>query len=214
MKTLLFAPLWLGEDRVERNKKWLYYYDGSLIENSEVLLVDNGSDLGRLKEFEQFASTLKTKVTIIPCHVHIPRASHREYEYWYRAFRVALVYAMENNFDKIVHIDSDVYVLNKKLCNYINGLDSGWNTFWCKRHGFPESTFQIIVKDQFMSALKFFTIDYLKIFGKDDAENVIPFTNVNKEFVGDRYGELDAEQTSEMDYYCQTPNHRVLVFKS
>jgi glycosyltransferase involved in cell wall biosynthesis len=215
MKTLLFAPLWLGEDRVERNKKWLNYYSSlnDKLEAYEILLVDNGSDEGRLKEFAQFASTLKVPVTIISCHVHISRTSHREYEYWYRAFRVALVYAMDNKFDKILHIDSDVYVLSSRLASYINNLDSGWNTFWCRRHNFPESTFQVIVKDEFMNALKFFTIDYLKHFGKDDAENIIPFTNVNRFYVGDRYGETNTEQTNDMDFYCQTPNHRMLTFR-
>lgn len=215
-KTLLFAPMWLGEDRLERNTKWLSYYNKLIQEHhlhcSEILLVDNGSESKRLKQLYEFLSNLHVKVTIIECHVHIPRVSLREYEYWYRAFRIALVYAKKHGFTRVLHVDTDMFLLNRKICYYINGLDKGWNTLWCSRHNFPESTFQMICEDQLTNALDFYTIDYLKHFGKEDAENIIPWTNICKDFKGDRYGELNLQQSPDMDYYCQCLNQTPIQF--
>jgi hypothetical protein len=36
------------------------------------------------------------------------------------------------------------------------------------------------------------------------AEKIIPFTNVERSFVGDRYGEKVNKQMEGLDYFCQT----------
>ena len=211
MKTLLFAPMWLdAEDRLTRNLKWLDFYTSDIKEKlgiNGIFFVDNASS-------QENIDIIKSKhpdVVIHRCTEFMPRASHREYPYWYRAFRIAAQYAQDNGYDKIVHIDTDVYVLSDKICTYIKSLDAGWNTFWCARHNFPESTFQIIGKDKIQEMKEWMTVGYLKHY-PCDAENVIPFTNVNKSFKGDRYGETNEKQKPDMAYYCQCPNEIMLNF--
>lgn len=210
-KTLLVAPMYLDEgDRYERNVKWLNYViplQEKLGFNS-ILLLDNRSV--RLNEFlRQMPKTNFIKV--YKFDEHLSRTAHTEYPYWYRAFGYAARYARENAYSKIIHIDTDVYLLNDKICEFVKNIDSGWNTFWCPRHNFPESTFQVIGFDQLEKFEAFMSKNPIHYYGHD-AENLLPFTHIHKQFKGDRYGEIRASQTSDMDYYCQAPVDIELIF--
>ena len=214
MKTLLFAPLFIdGFERFERNKQWLDYMGkwASRLNYDELYYVDNASNICYLFEFEQL---LTPNIKIHKFYSRLLRNTHNAYGYWYSAFAQAIKYAKQNDFDKIVHIDTDVYLLTPQIYEYVNNIRSGWSCFWSEIHQFPESTFQIICKDQFNQAETFFTRDFLKFYPDAMAEKEIPFTNVIKQFKGDRYGEKGLEQSNDMDYYGQKPNNINLVFNA
>mgnify|MGYP003577213788 CR=1 FL=1 len=85
---------------------------------------------------------------------------------------------------------------------------------WSDIHKYPDTTFQIINKDQFENALQFYKEDFLAFYPAELAETKIPFTKVEPQFIGDRYGDFDnRKQTDKMDFYgqCLVPN--ILVFK-
>lgn len=210
MKTLMFAPMYLDEgQRLDRNIKWLRYYIPMMnkeLKFDQMYFVDNASSsenveklLAEIRQQGQF------NINFYFREVHLPRWEMHAYGYWYVAFAKAVEYAMKNGFDKIVHIDTDVYLLNQRICDYVNSLNSGWTSMWCGMYNYPESTFQVICKDQFEKAHRWFTEDFLQFYPKDIAETRIPWTHVEKGFKGDRYGERVLQQTPDMEWYGQAP---------
>ncbi len=213
MKTLLFAPCYLdGDDRLVRNLKWLSYYRDlkGTLKYDDIYMVDNASSPENLKKLEPH---WVPDLHIHKRHIHFARWQEHAYAYWYVAFRNALEFAIENNYDKIIHVDTDVYLLTPKICDYVNNSNTGWISFWSEIHKYPDSTFQIINKDQFQNALQFYKEDFLEFYPYDLAETRIPFTKVERQFVGDRYGDFDnRKQTPEMDFYGQCLVSNKLVF--
>jgi hypothetical protein len=202
MKTLLFAPMYLDDnDRLERNLKWLRYYTElkGKLHYDEIFLVDNASSQENINQVLQEFPDVK----IHRCKVHLGRPTTNAYGYWYSAFGIAARYAKENGFDKIVHADSDVYLFTTEICDYVNKFNSGWVSMWCEMHNYPESTFQMIGKDQFDNVYNFMTRDFLEFYPNDMAETRIPWTHVEKSFKGDRYGEKRMQQEDWMDWYGQ-----------
>lgn len=202
MKTLLFAPCYLDEgDRLQRNLKWLKYYKdlkGNL-KYDDILLVDNASSISSLQELKKDHSDIR----VLESKVHLSRLTEHAYGYWFKAFRKGISYALNNGYDKIIHCDSDVFILKQELVDYVNSINSGWNCLYCSMYDYPETTFQIIGKDKFEEAYDFFLDGFLKFYPYKIAETEIPFTHVEKGFIGDRYGELNKPQTLEMAWYGQ-----------
>ncbi len=212
MKTLLFAPMFLDEgDRLERNLKWLEYYKDikQYLNYDHIYFVDNASKQSNIDIIKKHHPDIE----INQCRVHFKRLTNNAYGYWYRAFSKAVKYAMDNNYDKIIHMDTDVFVLNSKICDYVNNYNNGWMAFWCKMHNFPESTFQIINKDQFQNAYNFYSEDFLEFYPYGIAETRLPLTHIEKRFNGDRFGEKQIEQQDNMDYFGQCPVKTKMMFK-
>lgn len=210
MKTLLFAPMYLDEgERLKRNIKWLEYYlpmQNKQLNFDHVYFVDNASSDKNVDSLSNYPIEIFHRVK------HLPRWQTHAYGYWYVAFAKAIEYAIKNGYDKIVHIDTDVYLLNQKICNYVNNLDKGWIAFWCSMYNYPETTFQVICKDQFELSHRWFTEDFLEFYPNDIAETRIPFTHVEKNFKGDRYGEKQLKQDSSMDWYGQCSPATIMRF--
>lgn len=216
-KTLLFAPLFIdNQERYIRNIQWLNYVISikQHLNFNEIYYVDNVSDPNLYEKFNDNIPTTYPffPITISEHKVRLERRSHLMYPYWYYAFGNALKYAIDNNFDKVLHLDTDFYLLNSNICDYINNIDKGWNTFWCSKHNFPEATFQLICQDKLEEAHEFYTRDFLAFYPDKPAETEIPFTNIIKEFKGDRFGEDNLEQTLDVDWYAQKPNNIKLKF--
>jgi hypothetical protein len=50
---------------------------------------------------------------------------------WWHSFMYAADYAGRYDFDKLVHVESDTYLLSPRLHQHVNGLEQGWTAFWC-----------------------------------------------------------------------------------
>ena len=89
----------------------------------------------------------------------------------------------------------------------MNGFNGIWGTFWCPRWQFPESALQLI-SGRAIDALGKYHLVGKKVWSEDRgpsgfAEHILPFTEVNKSFVGDRYGEYMPDFPRNADYVCQ-----------
>lgn len=121
---------------------------------------------------------------------------------WWRSFLHSLTVARALGCTKIVHVESDAFLLSRKLVDHINRIDEGWTAFWCPHYNVPEPGLQVIVEDQFaaMEAVAARGIDELT---RALAEVTLPFTNVERRFAGNRYGERGGRIPGYADYACQ-----------
>src|SRR5579863_4961189 len=206
MKTILFTPMILDtEERFQRNVKWVNYYLPlkKKLGYDKIVMVDNASPPEMLAKFEKTFP----QIHIIKKHIRLERISHLGYGYWYRAFKEAARFCRFAEYNKIIHIDSDGFVLSNKLCTYIKDTNTGWHSLYCNMYGFPETIIQVIGMDKITEMYEFMDEGFLQTYPNQSAETITPFTNINKEFIGDRYGEkLGIIQDPSWDYVAQVPN--------
>lgn len=214
----------LGSSRLDRTKWHLEYYRNIKEELGlkEFILVDNGSDLEALSELNAPIYDSKLDQVFIPHHGsndikiyrfenHLERVGIVEYPYcWRNMYFLAtwIIHRCHRDIDKIFICDSDAFVVSKKLAHFIRDLESGFTAMWSEHHRFPASELSILCKDRFID---FINWTKEKPWGVRSAEKIplevaLPYSSIQMQFVGDRYGEFSSTglaQTSEMDFYAQ-----------
>lgn len=207
-----------GNDMKERLRKFLSYYSHLDLGFDDLIIFDNCSGVRSLAALffdgtftnqgkDRSVSIWKNDVaTLFRFEERLRRLDVADgYIYCWRA-----VYALRSLFagyDKIIFIDSDAYVLSRRLINFIKTCNHGFQSFWCPRHSFPESSLFILNRDAYPVFEKY--CDELSY--EDRArrstrmETSLPFTRVSHDFNIDRFGEDNPPppQSREMDAYLQ-----------
>lgn len=178
-----------------RYKRWFDYYRHSALGTDLVVAIDDASPF----------TPQSSGISIVDAHTTIPadksfcgimrfpdrlgRASLTVYPGWWRSFLHALNVARMVKADKIIHIESDAYVLSERLMNFINERETGWTCLWSPHFRLPETAIQVICSDQFQQLEYFQNCPQNELDGHF-AEKILPFTSIEKSFIGDRYGEI------------------------
>jgi hypothetical protein len=206
MKTVLYThafldlnlPGYSDNGRCRRLERFMHHYGNSW----PVVLLDNGSATDTCTWIEA-----KYDIRVVNAQPHLPRIAVTDYPaiwrcYWY-------VKKLLEEYEKVVLIATDAYILSQRLADYIEGLDSGWTALWSPKYNCPATEIQVIVRG--CKAFEdFFSGDFdLRYNGKME-ETIVPLTHVEKSFVGDRYGEYEFPQNGYapgvQDYYTQVPD--------
>ena len=121
---------------------------------------------------------------------------------WWRSFLYSLTIARRYGYARIVHIESDAYLLSRGIVDHINAIDHGWTVFWCPRYNCPEPSLQVIALDQF-DAMAEVAARGLDELTQGIAEMTLPFTHIERAFTGNRYGEFRKTIPGYADFACQ-----------
>jgi|TARA_B110000196_G_scaffold315921_1_gene326360 hypothetical protein len=228
MKTLIFCTSHFDSEELykKRYQKWINYYNYHPFTNDKYMyLIDDCSDLKLVTDDEihtfnedelgKFQN--EDKINLYSFHDRKGlNWSHNSAnnEGWWRSFCTSLKIAEKYNYEKIIHIESDAFLISKRIFDHIDNLKMGWTAFWVPKYNFPESCIQVICKDQFDNFRDFSSCGYHELSKKGLAEKVIPFTNIERKFVGDRYGEKNNHQMKGLDYFCQTKLDTIITAES
>jgi hypothetical protein len=178
-----------------RYERWINYYAGRLTQlgADRLFLIDDGGSGG-----EEFAHILKNElpdqltssVNVYRFNTNMGRRSYIDFPGWWRSFLFSIEIARKYGYKKIIHLESDFFVLSERLQSFIASRNSGWTCLYSRHYDFPETCMQVICEDAF------YLFDELKNFVQKNnynpgeyAEKAIPFTNIEKEFIGDRLGD-------------------------
>lgn len=213
MKTLAFCTSWAADDDVWRFRyaKWLAHMRRSPLHADQILVIDDASrgepDFGEAAVLP--ASALpqdcpRSPVVLARFAERLGRAAVHDYPGWWRSFAFAADYAERYGFDKVVHVESDSYILSPRLHDYVNRLEHGWAALWCPRWSFPETCIQVIGPDLLPMLFDSAAQPYSAFAGRS-VEKILPFTHVESNFKGDRYGEFRTELPLDCDYATQVP---------
>ncbi len=214
MRTLLFCTTWADSADLWRLRygKWLAHVLHSPLHYAQVLLVDDGSplrppieDLAVLDAERLPADCPAAKIVFARFANRLGRPGALDYPGWWRSFFLAAQYAANYGFDKIIHVESDAFVLSAALSGYLNAIDSGWTALWCPYHGVPETCIQVIGRDQLRACLGIAREPYAPRFVGRVAETLLPFTQIESCFKGDRYGEYRTDLPLDADWASQVP---------
>jgi hypothetical protein len=220
MKTVFFSGCLLdgyeitGGSRLDRTIKFYKYYVplASKLGIDWFYICDSASTPELVPQLMETFKEQPVPVTFFSYPERLTRGKRFDYPYGWRS-----LYHMKklfNQFDKIINVESDAFVLSGRLADYIKALDSGWTTFWSPRHSFPDNNIHVLCRDAYSRFEEFCVEPFTHHNGKC-MELHSPFTHIEQGFVGDRYGELTPtpEQTPEMDYYFQAPLELPLTFR-
>jgi hypothetical protein len=233
MKSFLFCTCYvkqgIGEMHPKRYNKWLKYYRLILGElgAGHIFMIDDCSDendLLGIAETDAFYSAERPPdvcegiVNVFSFDSHLGKPSPELYPGWWRSFTYSAVLAGRYQFDKIIHVESDFFILSDRLRKYIANIRTGWVSLYSRAFNFPETAIQVICKDSFPTLRVIADQARRNQFDfKKMAELVLPFTTVNKDFIGDRFGEFHVfrhwarmNDAVEFDYIGQLSKNLVV----
>lgn len=230
MRSFLFCTTYLDDNIINchplRYEKWISYYSEKMaaLGVDYIFMIDDGSLNLSLKNTsivhihsaaDELPAELSKKINIITFKKHLGRPTQDNYMGWWRSFTYSVKIAQKYGFEKIIHIESDFYIVSDRLTNYIQSLNKGWTSLFCSIGNYPETAIQIICQDNFHALEKVrSTAEASNYKMPRIAERYIPFTNVCKDFYGDRIMNEVIKQymagdngINNLDYYGQLPTY-------
>ena len=209
MKTLLFCASFAESQGLwnHRWKRWLDYHTSIGLEFDQVLIVDDGSptlprDIDCEVIYDLADVQPEHKVVLFHHNDNLGSPAPFEYPGLFRSMQTATDYAAKYNFDKIVNIESDAFVLSDRVTEYINNINDDWTALWDHHFAIPELGINIAAGRGLELWSSVFNQPYDRFRGKM-LEEELPFTRVEKNFTGARYGEFVDSIPEHADYATQ-----------
>lgn len=197
MRSILFCTSFIKDEASwqQRYSRWLDFYNASPLGDTMKFMIDDGSPFSpadaRIETVAHDAPLTYAQHKIVRVHFpnNLGRQSMSIYPGWWRSFLHSINIAREVGAQKIIHIESDAFILSDRLFEFIDSVQTGWHVLWAQRYGLPETAIQVICEDQFES-LTNFKQQAEQTPPTEFAEHILPFTSVDKSFLGDRYSEF------------------------
>ncbi len=209
MKTLLFCTCYLARPEKWRGRydRWLALHRQIPLAHDAIFLFDDASphrpEDPAVQVIEALPAALAPRgVYLYRFAEHLGRVDVGHFPGWWRGFAFAVEVAERYGFDRMVHVESDAFLLSGELVEYLDALESGWTALWCPRYRCPEVNIQVICADAY-PRFREATAAALAAGGAQMPEITLPFTHVEQGFVGDRYAEYAPEIPPDADYAAQ-----------
>ena len=201
-----------------RYRIWLEAVRRLPIRVDQILFVDDGSDtspswedLQVIEEGESYKTD--APVVFFKFGNNLGRKAFSDFPGWVRSFFFAAKFASANEFDKVIHLESDAFLISAGACRYVDGLRDGWTAFWCPRHNRPESGIQVIAGNE-LATYQAWSERPVESFTDCVIETTLPFTRIAHALRGDRYGELGRRGTRRtLTSVCKVFQHGSPTFR-
>lgn len=192
--------------------RWIRYYSDRLdwVGADRMVLIDDGSSIADLDlpisvidASKPLPSALPNGVLLFRFNSHLGRRSVFSFPGWWRSFTFSSQIAKAYSFSKIIHVESDAFVLSDRMAGYIASLHNGWTSFCCPRYERPESAIQVVCRDFIPTLEQYYSRGDTYLEQVICAEQELPFSNVDHSFIGDRYGEYLRKIPPNADFAAQ-----------
>jgi hypothetical protein len=200
-----------------RYRRWVDTVLQSSLGQAQIVLIDDGSptlpgwpdaDIVTIHTPNDAASIRSSApVLILRFPNRLGRLATYDFPGWYRSFATGAAYAAAENFQKILHIESDAVIISPRLHDWLRDTTTGWHALWSEKYAFPEIAVQLIGADQIANFHAFTSQPYENLVGVIH-ETMLPLTNIETTFTGDRYGETEFPVPAGVDYATQIPAQR------
>lgn len=214
MKTLVFCTTYAEHRAVwdMRHAWWLKALQSSQLEFDQLLMVDDASPelpdwpgvkVIRERDAPDPRSLVTSAQVVLYTHeARLGRASVFDFPGWHRSFAFAARYAHAHGFRKVIHLESDAFIVSSRMQQHFNDVREGWTAPWSSRYTFPEIALQVAAGRDVARMAAFAERPYTEMAGRLH-ESALPYTHVEKSFVGDRYGEFRSDVPHGVDFIAQ-----------
>lgn len=179
-----------------RYRRWIDYYSPRLnaLGAAAACLINDGSVSDapvNIYDATALPDTPPSDAALIQFQARLGRRSLFDCPGWWRSFCFSRQLARHYGYGKLIHIESDFLVLSPALIDYIASVSSGWTSLFSRYYQVPETGVQIICEDAFGRLEQVGRDAEANGFTCSQAELALPFTTIERRFVGDRLGEAD-----------------------
>ena len=219
MRTLVYCTTYTETPHVwqARYRPWLDAMLGSGLKADQILLVDDGSPtLPGWADTQVFSGdsvgegfTVGPRGPVLLFHFreHLGRLGISDFPGWHRSYVFGALYAEANGFDRVIHVESDAFLVSDRARRFVSTYDDGWAALWSPRYDMPELAISVAAGSGLRRLAEFARQPYQALTGTVH-ERMIPFTHVEKGLVGDRYGETWSPVPLDADYATQVSTQR------
>ncbi len=196
MKTLLFATCYLHrQPDAARYEKWIDFYRARAgqLGVDALVLIDDGSHpdlfprVAPVLHAERLPEKLDAPVSFVTFDSQLGRPTVDEHVGWMRSFTFSHVLVQRYGFTKVIHVESDFFLLTDPVLQFIRDTRRGWSSFWSKLYAWPESAIQIICEDRLEDLQYLYDkVRSCQYNPAEIAEILIPISKVVHSFRGDR----------------------------
>jgi hypothetical protein len=200
-----------------RYQKWLDFYRPRLeaFGAQRLFMVDDGSRADEIRiPVQVFAAEERRdceppeEVQLYRFSTHLGRLSKGTFPGWWRSFTFAGQLARAYGYQRVIHLESDAFVLSRRLADFIAKAEDGWTVLWCPRWRMPETSAQIIAGSSVPVLAELYDRGPDFFAMSRDARTIpeasLPFTRIEQGFMGDRYGEYTSAYPPNADFTAQT----------
>jgi hypothetical protein len=219
MRTLVYCTAYAASPAVwqTRYRPWLDAMLAVCGADDQILIVDDGSaTLPGWDDTQVFSGdTLGEAFTVGPrgemLLFHFRRRLGRlgmgDFPGWHRSYVFGALYAEANGFDRVIHVESDAFVISARARQFLWDYKDGWAALWCAQYDMPEMAISVAVGSGLRTLAGFARQPYDALIGTVH-EKLMPYSHVERGLIGDRYGETSAPVPPDADYAAQVPSHR------
>lgn len=215
MRSLLFCASY-ANSLASWNHRWLRWANHHStigLEFDQILVVDDGSPvLPHWPDCEvvhdlNYESSAKIVIYHYPDNLGCPEPFY--YPGLFRSLSTGYSYAKQFGFDRVLNIESDAFILTNRLVDYVNSIDNDWLAMWDHHFDIPELGINVAAGAGLEVCCSTFEQPYETYQGKM-LEAELPFTKIEKNFIGARYGEFldrvpdDADYANQIDQLWQS----------
>ncbi len=208
MKTLLFCTSYIADesDWQQRYQRWLEHHRSRALAADAIVMIDDDSPFEPPSLALLSASRIGRDALAPECLIrfaqHLGRQESTDFPGWWRGMLASVSVALHYGFERIIHVESDSFILSDRLAAFLVGRTSGWTALWCPESLRAEHTIQVLCRDAFH------LVDQLAAQGpfafRDQAPELnLPFTSIEQSFIGARYHALNQQVPANADYAAQ-----------
>lgn len=219
MRTLVHCTAYAEtpHDWQMRTRRWLDALPRAALGADQVLIVDDGSPvlpgwpdlqistcdvLG-----EAFTAAPGGATTLFHFRQRLGRHAMNDFPGWHRSYVFAALYAEAHGFGRVIHVESDAFLIGPRACAFLAGVTDGWASLFSPRFGMPELAISVAAGSGLRRLAEFARQPYAALRGRMH-EQLMPFTHVERGLTGDRYGQEVAPVPHGADYATQIPSQR------
>ena len=151
LRTLLFCTSFCGDEAAwrSRQRRWLDHHLALPLEHDAVFVIDDASPFVPADPDVRVLDALppalpgESRAFVYRFATHEGRIGLTGHRGWWRSFLFSLDVARAYGFERIVHVESDAFLLSRRIVDRINATTDGWTAFWCPQYGIPEPALQV-----------------------------------------------------------------------
>jgi hypothetical protein len=200
-----------------RYEWWVKSLKRSALNFDQILIIDDGSnvfpdwpDMEIINECDApDPGVIYSSAPIVLYHFNqnLGRKDLLNFPGWHRSFAFGALYGFKRGFEKIIHLESDAYLTSWTIQDYFNTLSEGWVALWSEKYQMPEMAIQVISGSSILDLVEFVRKPYAEMIGRVH-EYIPPYTHIDCQFQGDRYGEHLNHIPNNSDYATQVHQAR------